>query len=448
MTPELIVLCAVVVLFVLLALEVPVALSLGISGVFGIYLISGERAVLGALGGTPFSSTNSYSLAVIPLFILMGSLAVHGRIAEHVFAIARHHLKSMPGGLGVATIAGCASFAAVTGSSIATAAIFAKMSVGQMIRNGYPPQLAAGLVAAAGTLGALIPPSVLLVFFGIVAGESIGKLLIAGIIPGLLGAVIYAVYIMFAARNIRVPDEKLAEELQQSLADTRRRRGKGLPYRGLVRIGILFLAVVGGIYTGSFTSNEAAGVGAIFALAILVWERRSDGLGSILTCVKDALSEAASTTGMIFLIVVGAGIFSYMLVLSGMPQVLTAWITALDVAPWVIVAAILILCVPLGMALDSFSIMGIVVPLTYPIVTGLGFDGIWYGVLIVKMCELGLITPPVGVGAFVVAGAAKEVPIEQVFRGIVPFVFLELLTVALIFAFPAIALWLPQQMVN
>jgi C4-dicarboxylate transporter DctM subunit len=448
MTPELIILMSVLALLALLALELPIALALASSGTLGIYLLSGTRAMNGALGGLPFSSTNSYSLAVIPLFIFMGAIAVHGRIAEQVFSVARYHLRKLPGGLGVATVAGCAGFAAVTGSSIATAAIFARMSVGEMVKHGYSKSFASGIVAAAGTLGALIPPSVLLVFYGIISGESIGKLLIAGIIPGVLGAVIYAAYVTFTARKFDRPsDADLASTLEWITTRNGKKRPV-LPYRGIVRVVALFVIVVGGIYSGFVTSNEAAGLGALISLIFLVLELRKEGPTVIWNCVKSGLHEAATTTGMIFFIIVGASIFSYMLVLSGLPQQFTAWATTLPVPSWVIIALILAFCIPLGMALDSFSIMAIVVPLSYPIVVGLGFDGVWYGVLIVKMCELGLITPPVGVGAFVVAGATKDIPLETVFRGIVPFIFLELLVVLLVFVMPSLATWLPNLMVN
>ncbi len=445
MESEFVVIVSTVVLFGLLLFEVPVALSLLGAGGLGVYLLGGMRPLDGAFGAAPFTSTNSISMAVIPLFILMGALAVHGRIAEQVFSVARHHLRNLPGGIGLATIAGCAGFAAVSGSSVATAATFARMSISQMTDSGYPKHLAAGIVATSGTLGVLIPPSVLLVFYGILSGESIGKLLIAGIIPGLISAAAIAAYVFLAARSIdgrnrarkiQSPDEGLTDISKDPL-----------PYRGLGRVIILFLIVVGGIYTGVFTSSEAAGIGALAACFFMVIELRHEGRSVVLAKSSAAVREAVSTSAMIFLIVIGASVFSFMLVLSGLPEAFISWATDLAVPAWLIVGCILLICIPLGMALDSFSIMAIMVPLTYPVVTGLGYDGIWYGILIVKMCELGLITPPVGVNAFVVAGAADDVPVEVVFRGIVPFAFVDLVVIALLFALPVIALWLPARMI-
>lgn len=447
MAPELVVAIAIAILLLLLILELPIALALAGSGGAGIFLLAGPRAFNGALGAAPFTATSSYSLAVIPLFILMGALAVHGRIAEHVFSVGRYHLRRLPGGLGVATVVGCAGFAAVTGSSVATAATFARMSVGEMINNGYSKQFAAGIVASAGTLGVLIPPSVLLVFYGLLTGEGIGDLLIAGVIPGLLSAFVMAAYVVGNARfrGIAKGDTELSGEVRRTTLT-----GKGrsvLPYRGVWRVLTLFVVIMGGIYTGIFTSNEAAGIGAMIALLVLIFEHRKEGPQYMMSRVFEALRETGSTSAMIFMIMIGSSIFSYMLVLSGLPEDFVGWITHLNIPAWLIVAAILVFCIPLGMALDSISIMAITVPLTYPVIVSLGYDGIWYGILMVKMCELGLITPPVGANCFVVSGVAK-VPLEEVFRGILPFVVLDLVLVTILFLVPELSLWLPAMMSN
>lgn len=449
MSPEIIVLLAVILLILLLSFEVPVALALGLSGATGIYLLDGFRAMQSTLAAVPYSATSQYSLVVIPMFILMGTLAVHGRIAEQVFAVAQHHLRRLPGGLGLATVSACAGFAAVTGSSVATAATFGRLSVDEMCKHGYSPSFAAGIVASAGTLGALIPPSILLVFYGILTGESIGVLLIAGIIPGILSAVIYGAYVIYKGRKIvpamtDAPSINSKSEDQNPKNQLERKRTRP-PYRGVVRVAILFTVVVGGIYTGTFTASESASIAAMLAAGMLCLELRREGAGVIWQRVRSALTECASTSSMVFLILVGAGIFSYMLVSAGIPAQFTAWATELPVPPWAIVALILILLIPLGMALDSFSIMAITVPLAYPVVTGLGFDGIWFGILVVKMAELGLITPPVGVNAYIVAGSAKGVSAETVFRGIAPFTVLDAFTVVMIFLIPAIVTWLPSQ---
>ena len=444
MSVEMIVVIAVVALLVMMILEVPVAFALAGSGALGLVLLRSTDVAVRTFGAVPYTATALFALVVIPMFILLGVFAVHARIAEHVFAIAQHSLRRVPGGLGIATVAACAGFAAVSGSSVATAATFGRMTVGEMRRYGYKPHLAVGIVASAGTLGALIPPSVLLVFYGIIARVSIGELLLAGIIPGILSALLYAALILIWSRR-HVEEVDVDEgELAETLGEASGGRSPRLPWRGLVRVAVIFSVVMGGIYTGIFTASESGALGAALALLMLLLELRRERAAKLREAIKAALRETASLTSMVFALLVGAGIFSFFLASAGVVDNFTNWATNLDVPPAVVVALLLLLLVPFGMALDSFSIIAITVPLSFPVAASLGFDGVWFGVMVIKMAELGLISPPVGVNVYIVVGSSPGVTIEQGFRGIIPFALVDLLTIGLFFAFPGIILWLPQ----
>jgi C4-dicarboxylate transporter DctM subunit len=440
MSDPIAVLIAVALLLVLLLLRVPIAFALAGAGVLGITLVGGWASAFASLGGTPFTATASYSLVVIPMFILLGSLATQARIAEQVFAVAQRHLGRIPGGLGVATVAACAGFAAISGSSVATAATFGKLSIGEMRKHGYPGAFAAGVVATAGTLGAMIPPSILLVMYAILTGESVAVMLAAGIIPGIVQALAIIAYVMWRGRSIKPPTRA------DGAADTT--SGQRPPYRGLLRLGLIFVIVVSGVYTGIFTVSESAAIAAIFAGLMLLVERRDEGIKGALKRMYDGLRDTASTSSMILLILVGSGLFSYFLVLAGVPTAFADWAAELPVPPVMVVVALLLTLIPLGMFLDSFSILAITVPLIYPVVTDLGFDGVWLGVLIVILCEIGLITPPVGVNAYVVAGASHGISVEQVFKGIVPFVVLMIGYATIIFLVPSLSTWLPTFVVQ
>jgi C4-dicarboxylate transporter, DctM subunit len=439
------------ILVVLLACEVPVAFALGASGVIGLVLLDGFALAHATLGRLPFQSTSRYALIIVPMFVLMGLLAMHGGIADDVFRLGDRMLRRLPGGLGLATIFACGCFAAVSGSSVATVATVGRTSVTKMRNYGYDATFAAGIVGAAGTLGVLIPPSVVLVLYGIITGESIGQLLVAGIVPGLLSALLYAVTV-----SLRV---RLRPQLIRHHAlDTAMAGGGGdrppandtaapppglrhtLP--GVVRIGVIFTVVVGGIYTGVVTATESAALGGFVALLLTLPRLvRSDTRVRLTLAV--AARDAATVTSMIFAILIGAGLFTFFLVRAGVPTSFTRWVLALDVPPLLIVLLLLTMMIPLGMALDPVSILLISVPLAHPVVTGLGFDGIWFAILTVKMIELGLITPPVGLNAYVLAGSIDGVNVEQAFRGLGPFFAVDVVTVAILVAVPGLVLWLP-----
>lgn len=487
----------VILLIVLLAIRMPVALALALSGAVGLVLLRDAQYATNQIGAIPFSQTNSFSLTIIPMFILMGIFAVKARIAEQVYAVARYAFRWVPGSLGVATVMACAGFAAVSGSSIGTAATMSRLSMTEMRRAGYPDSLAGASVAVAGTLGALIPPSLFLVLYAIMTGESVAAMLAAGIIPGLISAVAYAAYIIITAKRNQAEWDARAVSLEAALAsaagtdtgagdalperggaapdlteagtgglvpaavgkearaavenvDTsvlpgagHRTRLRDLPMRGVVRVGILFLIVLGGIYSGFFTPTESAAVGALAAAIMLVLEYRKDGITVMSRNFVEALKETAGTTSMVFAIVIGSAILSAFFINARLPQMATGWVEGMGLSPYLTVALLLLLLLPLGMALESISILVISVPLIYPIATSLGFDGIWLGVLIVKFIEIGMVTPPVGINCFVVAGTSNT-RVETIFRGVTPFVLLELVVVTLLFAFPALSTWLPS----
>jgi len=469
MDPITISIIAIVLLLVLLAIETPVAYALGISGAAGLILLHSFTYATSVLGSAPFVQTFSFTLTVIPTFILIGIFAVHGNVATHVYTISNHVFRKLPGGLGAATIMACAGFASVTGSSVATTATMARLAVGQMRRYGYPTSFAVGLVACAGTLGVMIPPSIILVLYSVITGESTGRMLAAGILPGVLTAAAYIIYALF--RGGKIVDPEMAKEAMALAAASSRKfnggaegtgvgtklkrpskidttsaletRARDLPWRGLLYIGIIFTIVLGGIYSGWFTATESGAIGALAAFAIMCIELRRTGWRGIWEKFRSALLEAASTTGMVFAIVVGSSIFSAFLIQSGTPQALTKAVQELPIDSWAVVVLFLLILVPLGMGLESISILIIAMPLMYPVVTSMGYDGVWFGILAVKLIEIGLVTPPVGISTFVAAASAK-VPVEQVFKGIWPFLAVDLIVIAILFLFPELVLWLPN----
>ncbi|CAN5309927.1 TRAP transporter large permease [soil metagenome] len=472
MSVELIVGITIILLIALLISEVPVAFSLGTAGTVGVLLLDGAGITATTLARIPFQATSRYSLVIVPMFIFMGLLAMHGGLAEDVFRLGHRLLGRLPGGLGLAAILASAAFAAVSGSSVATVATVGRTSIAEMRKYGYDTAFAAGIVGAAGTLGVLIPPSVVLVLYGIITGESIGALLIAGIIPGLLSAVLYAAAVVLrVTRNPSLVKASIiappamtgpavtAPEATGVTAGPSSAPG-GLPTApidgqqpiqstavgelwSVARVGVLFAVVVGGIYTGLFTATESAALGGFAALLMITLHLLRRSPRALLPTVASAARESASVTSMIFAILVGASLFTFFLVRAGVPTAFTNAVLGIEASPLLIVILLLLMMIPLGMALDPISILLISVPLAHPVITELGFDGLWFGILTVKMIELGLITPPVGLNAYVVAGCVEGVTVEQAFKGLSFFFSVDVLTVVLLIAFPAIVTWLP-----
>ncbi|MCP1676985.1 tripartite ATP-independent transporter DctM subunit [Natronocella acetinitrilica] len=444
-----IVMIALFVLFALIVMRIPIALALLAAGVTGLFFLRDADYSLETAAHIAFDTPARYVLIVIPLFIAMGIFAKHGTFAQDAFDMAGRLLRKVRGGLAMATVLTCAGFAAVSGSSVATVASIGPLAIREMRRNGYSVTLAAGVVGAAGTLGVLIPPSVVLVLYGIVSGESIGALLIAGIIPGILSAFMYFVAIYFwgfgnSALFVSEKEAQIAAAEEPPLP-RRQKLGWTVGAYTLARILSLMTVVVGGIYTGIVTATEAAGLGAIVAFIFFLIDTVR-GREGFWRPFRQATLESISLSSMVFALLVGAAVFTFFLVLAGVPAMLTTWVTGLAVPDVLIVVIILLAFIPLGMFLDPISMLLIAVPLVHPIVTGMGYDGIWFAILVVKLIEIGLITPPFGMNAFVVAGASRHVTVEQSFIGIMRFLPVDLLTVALLFMFPPLILWLPNLM--
>ncbi|SFB13038.1 TRAP transporter, DctM subunit [Amycolatopsis marina] len=467
MSPDVVVFVALGLLLVLLCIETPVAFALAAAGATGIMLLRDVDLATSTMGDVPLTATAHYSLVIIPMYVVLGMFALHGNLAGRVYAAGSVLLRRLPGGLGVATVAACAGFSAVSGSSVATAASMGKLSVTEMMKAGYKPHFATGIVAIAGTLGILIPPSVALVIYGVLARESIAQLLVAGIIPGVLSAAAYAMLIAVRARKMMVaPGADLRRQLValSSPGGTRPapafsggstaellEAGEDEPapvtrfqqVRAVCWLMLIFGVVLTGVFSGVFTVIESAAVGAIAALIMLFVENLKLGSREILRRMKNALLEAAGITAMSFALVVGAAMFSVFLVMARVPMRFTEWVAGIDVPPMVVVALLLAALIPLGMFLDPLAIIVIVVPLVHPAVTELGFDGIWFAVLFVMLLEIGLVTPPVGINTFVVS-MTSGVKVESVFRGVFPFLAVSVVVVVIVFVFPETALWLPS----
>jgi tripartite ATP-independent transporter DctM subunit len=400
-------------------------------GLVGLVSMIGWDAGAVMAGTIPHSKSVTYTLSVLPMFILIGYLAFHAGLTEALFDAARKWIGWLPGGLAVATVMAATGFAAVSGASTATAAVFARVAVPDMLKAGYDKRLAAGVVAAGGTLATLIPPSALLVIYAIIVEESVGALLVAGFLPGLVSALIYVALIVVMA--------KLNPKLGAAIRGyTWRQRWKTVP--GTAPIIAVVVIIFSAMYFGWATPTEAGALGAfvVFVLA-LVHGMRWRGL-------KDALLETAKLTVMIFSIIWGVLLFVRFLGFAGLPDAFAKWVVALDVPPLAILISILLFYVVLGMFMDAIGMLLLTLPVVYPAVIALGYDPIWFGIIVVKMAEICLITPPIGLNCFVVNGVRPDIPLGTVFRGILPFFIADVITVGVFIAFPDVILWLPRTM--
>lgn len=436
MDPSTATVLTITLLLVLLAMGVHIAFSLFLAGIVGLTLLyGGPSQALSCLGLHPFSYVNSVMLVVVPLFILLGHFAFFAGVTRGLYEFAYKWVGKFHGGLAMASVLACAGFSAVTGSSAATAATIGKIALPEMKRYGYDNKLATGAIASAGTLGNLIPPSIILVVYGFVTGESIGALLIAGIFPGIVSALIYMIMIYLRCRI----NPSLA-----ALAPKVNWRERLISVRQVWGMLTLFLIVMGSIYLGIATPTEAGGVGTFAALLIAVAMRSLSWSN-----LREALLEAGKVTAMVFAIVMGAAILSVFLTASGAAPHTVAWIGQLQVHRMWILIGLLFLYIPLGMFLEPIAMMLITLPLVYPIITmQLGFDGVWFGIMFVKMAEIGMITPPVGINVYVIKGIAPEVKLEEIFHGCGWFVIMDIVTIAILIMFPQIVLWLPGKMMT
>ncbi len=416
--------------FGLMIIGVPIALAMLVVGLGGIAVTISERTAMGMIGQLPINATMSYELSVLPMFILMGVFVTRARMSEDLYRLCHGFVGHMRGGLAAATVLACGGFSALSGSSLATAATMAKVAVPEMRRYGYADGFAAATVAAGGTLGILIPPSVILVLYGIATGTDIGSLFIAGILPGFLAILLYLAAIRVTAQI----DPSCAPAAPR--ADWSERVGN---LRSVGPILMLFLAIIGGLYKGVFTPTEAGGVGATGALAFAIWRRAMSFRVFI-----DSLIETVTTTASLFLVLIGALVFSNFMNLLGLPAALSSLIEDLGLGPIAVIFVILAIYLVLGMFMESLSMILLTIPIFFPIVTDLGFDPVWFGIFAVMVTELSLITPPVGLNLFVIKSVIDDLSVGAVYRGIVPFVLADILRIAIIIAIPAIVTVLPE----
>jgi C4-dicarboxylate transporter, DctM subunit len=436
MSPLALALTSLTALLTLIALRVPIGVALGGVSIAGIWYMRDPRVALSLFEDTPFAFAASWDLTAIPMFLLMGAIANNSGISTDLFRAARLWFGRMPGGLAVATNMASAGFAAASGSSIAATAAMARLAIPEMLRHGYDKGLAAGTVASAGTLAALIPPSILFILYGIFAEVSITKLLIAGILPGLLTAAIYAAMIMIRCAI----DPSLAPPIDLDSKTFWIERWRSL--RTVWPMFALILGVIGGLYTGVVTPTEAGAAGAFLALAIGVLQGRIDVVKFI-----DALRDSTTTTAQIFFVGVGAVMYTRFLALAGVGPLLTEMIGGWALDPVLLVISASIVYLVLGMFLDPLGIILITIPIFVPMFAALGLDLVWLGVLVVKYVEIGLLTPPVGFNVYVVKNAVGDtIPLESIFRGCFWFLFCEVIIMTLLIGFPEISLFLPNTM--
>jgi tripartite ATP-independent transporter DctM subunit len=420
------------VLLVLILARVPIAMAMALVGVGGTTCVAGWPVALATLKQGPFERASSYTLVVIPLFILMGYLAARAGLSQHLFRAANVWLGHWRGGLAMATVGACAGFAAICGSSVATGATMCSVALPEMRRYRYADSLSTGSIAAGGTLGILIPPSVIFVLYGIMTEQSIGKLLLAGIMPGLVLTLLF----ILAIALMTTANPSLGAAGPRSTW-----RERLLAVRDVWEVLVLFVLVIGGLYVGLATPAESAAFGAVGALLFGVLKRTLTWQGLLA-----ALDETVRTTAMIFFIVIGADLFGYFMALSQMPMRLAAWLSGLQVAPVAVLWTIIVTYILLGALMDELAMILLTVPIFFPVVSAVGYDPIWFGVIIVVVVQIGLIAPPVGLNVFVIGGMARDVPLATIYRGIMPFLAAQIVLLVLLTLWPGLALLLPGSM--
>ncbi len=434
MEPITIGLIGVGALLILLVLGMPIAFATLLVGFVGIFVLKDWNVAIETVGFLAHPLATKYTLSVIPMFILMGYFAFYAGLTREVFAAGRAWVGHLPGGLAIATVFGCAVFAAASGSSTASAAVMGKVAIPEMRRYNYDRKLAAGVVAASGTLASLIPPSAILVVYAVIVEQSVGHLLIAGILPGIVSAIIYALMLIIRIRlnpNLGPPYPAVSW------------KERFISLKGVWGILVIFLMVIGGLYLGIFTPTEAGAAGAFGAFLIALGSRRLNWSN-----FKDSLLETGRSTVMIFLIIIGVLTFMRFLALSGVSRAFIEFVKGLPVPHWTVLMGFLLFYVILGMFMDAIGMMLLTLPLIFPVIVAFGYNPIWFGIIVVKMCEICLITPPIGLNVYMVRGVAPDIPLEDIFRGIVPFFFMDVLTVGILIAFPQIATFLPNTMMS
>ena len=421
-----------VAVLALMLIRVPIAVSLGAVAVAGFAYLVGLQPALGILIDSPIRTVTNYNFSVVPMFILMGALVSASGMSRELFRAANAWAGHLPGGMAIATIFACGGFAAINGSSIASAATMTQVALPEMRRAGYDPGLSAGVVAAGGTLGIMIPPSVMFILYAILTETDVASLFIAGIFPGLIAIALYCVTVLILYRVKK-------EWLPRGQRFDRRERLESL--RDVWATLLLFALVMGGIYGGFVTITEAAGLGAFGALVIGIARGRLSWSATV-----DCLVEALRTSAAIFFILIAAFLFQYFLAVSQLSQLLGEFLTSLPVGPLGVVIVILAFYIIIGMFVDELAIILLTIPIVFPIVVGLGFDPIWFGVLVVVTVQIGLIAPPVGIICFIMNNMVPDIGLVNIYKGAMPFVIADLFWLALLLAFPPISLFLVKLM--
>ena len=420
----------IVVLIAVFILGMPVGFSMALIGLLGFSFLVSTQAGLSMLARDIFATLSSYSLTVIPMFIFMGSIAFASGMSRRLYDTGYKLFGQLRGGLAMATIAACAGFAAMCGSTNATAAAMGRVSLPEMKRYNYDDSLATGCVAAAGSLGIMIPPSTVLIVYGILTGESIGKLFIAGVFPGIVIAILFIGVVVFLCwRNPKLAPAGEPTTWKEKL----------LSLTGIIEMLVLFVLVIGGLFLGLFSPTQAGAAGAAGAI-IIGLARRNLSWRGFLSAIKDSLQ----ITCMVMVIVAGAIVFGHFIAIAKIPLVLANWVGGLDVPPMVVMVFIIFLYLIGGCFMDALALITLTIPIIFPLVIAIGFHPIWFGVIIVLVTEIGVITPPVGVNVYVIKGIADDVPLESIFKGILPFLIALIVAVAILTIFPQIATFLPS----
>ena len=421
------------ILMILIFIRIPIGLAMLMCGMVGNYLINGTWIpILSQMKSMPFETFSNYSLSIVPLFLLMGQFATRGGMSKALFSAAEAWLGHLKGGVAMAAIGACGGFGAICGSSLATAATMGQVALPEMKRFGYSDALSTGALAAGGTLGILIPPSVVLVIYAVLAEQNIAKLFVAAFIPGILAAVGYIIAI---AIYVRLKPGTAGDRAKADFAT----RFKAL--RDIWPVMVVFTAVIGGIYAGIFTPTEAAAIGAAGTGLIAIFNG-----GLTLNSFLEALFETAVSTGMIFFIVLGASVFNTFLGFSQLPQEAVTWVNSMGYSPWMVLFFVLLCYLVFGCIMDSLSMILLTIPVFFPMMVAMDFGlppeefALWFGILVLIVVEVGLITPPVGMNLFVINSMAVKVPMSQTYRGVIPFVISDLVRVGILVLFPALSL--------
>jgi len=430
MSPETAGIAGIVLLLLLFLLRMPVAFAMAFAGLVGFAYLGGLESALSLLAQDIFETLSSYPLSVIPMFILMGSFAFASGISHRLYKTSYTWVGQFRGGLTVATVLACSGFAAICGSTAATAATMGRIALPEMRKYGYDDVLATGTIASAGTLGILIPPSTVLIVYGILTEESIGKLFVAGILPGaLLSLFFVGTVILLCWRKPDIGPPGPATTWKQKIRSI----------TGVFEAILLFLLTIGGLFLGWFSPTQAGAIGASGALLIGIVRGRLK-LNVTIEAAKDGLRTAC----MVLFIIAGATIFGHFMAISNIPFVLADWVESLPLPPMAIMSVMILIYFIGGFFMDSMALIVVTIPIFFPIVTRLGLDPIWFGVMVVLVAEMGVITPPVGVNVFVIKGIAPEIPLHQIFRGILPFLAALIIMTVLLMIFPGIATFLPS----